>query len=285
LPLEQISASGTPLYYHQDQLGSTRAMTNGSGNVVATYLYDAYGNVISSTGTVSNPLQFAGAYSDAESGLLYLRARYYDPASGSFLTEDPLSALQPYAYAGDSPLNLVDPSGLAPNLVGWFEDTIQSAPQRVFGLANNIYFGPEQALNNGDCLGAGIALVGLFFGPVGPEFRGAEAAFVSEDGGFLRFMGREKPPLQGTSGSIYTQVNKEGRAVQNAIYDENGNVIGHVDFKNTGPGAASGHGHMFPPGQPGLGHGPGAPHIPYDELPPGWGDLPPGVSPHTPIGE
>lgn len=83
-----------------------------------------------------------------------------------------------------------------------------------------------------------------------------------------------------------THTGPDGKAVQNAIYDADGNVIGHVDFKNHGPGAPSGHGHQFPvPGDPSTGHGKGAPHIPPNQLPPGWGDLPPGVQPRTPIGQ
>jgi YD repeat-containing protein len=81
LPLEQITSSGQVYYYHPDQLGSTRALTNASGSVVPSYDYDAYGNQSSSTGNITNPFQYAGQYTDAESGLQYLRARYYDPSS------------------------------------------------------------------------------------------------------------------------------------------------------------------------------------------------------------
>ncbi|HVC96161.1 MAG TPA: RHS repeat-associated core domain-containing protein, partial [Pirellulales bacterium] len=102
-----------------------------------------------------------------------------------------------------------------------------------------------------------------------------------------QFTGTAKPWTNGaTPNSVYTQLNpKTGNAVQNAIYDANGAVIGHVDFKPHGVGAPSGHGHAFPPGQPGLGHGPGAPHIPNGQLPPGWAGLPPGVQPQVPIGK
>jgi RHS repeat-associated protein len=57
---------------------------------------------------------FAGEYTDAETGFQYLRARYYDPATGQFLTRDPITAItqEPYAYVGGSPLNFTDPSGL-----------------------------------------------------------------------------------------------------------------------------------------------------------------------------
>ena len=113
LPLEQISSNGAVLYYHQDQLGSTRAITNASGAVVATYTYDAFGNA-TTTGNISNPFQFAGQYIDSETSYYYMRARYYDPTSGQFISRDPLSAStwEPYVYTNDSPLNGVDPSGL-----------------------------------------------------------------------------------------------------------------------------------------------------------------------------
>ena len=113
LPLEQITASGTTSYYHQDRLGSTRAITNVSGSVVATDTYDAYGYVTASTGTLVNPFQYAGQYTDSESGLQYDRARYYDPTTGGFLTRDAFAnqTRQPYSYAGDSPVNALDPSG------------------------------------------------------------------------------------------------------------------------------------------------------------------------------
>jgi RHS repeat-associated protein len=112
-PLEQI-ASSTTSYLHHDQIGSTRLITNSSGSSVATYRYDSYGNLVASTGTITNPFRFAGQYQDSESGLYYLRARYYDPTTGQFVTCDPIVAKtrQPYAYAGGAPLNLSDPSGL-----------------------------------------------------------------------------------------------------------------------------------------------------------------------------
>src|SRR5206468_3352118 len=82
--------------------------------VVNTYDYDAYGIPTTTTGSTYNPFGFSGEYLDYESGLIYLRARYYDPATQQFLTRDPLEAQseQPYAYAGGSPLNATDRSGM-----------------------------------------------------------------------------------------------------------------------------------------------------------------------------
>lgn len=114
LPLEQITASGRVLYYHHDQLGSTRLLTTSKGTVAATYTYDAYGNPTVKTGGVTTPFGYAGQYTDAESGLQYLRARYYDPSTGQFLSRDPLVALtqSAYGYGGGDPLDTVDQSGL-----------------------------------------------------------------------------------------------------------------------------------------------------------------------------
>ena len=117
LALEQIDNSGTVTFLHHDQLGSTRVLTNATGAVVGTYSFDAYGATTSHTGTVSTPLEFAGAYVDAETALSYMRARYYDPATAQFLTRDPivLNAREPYAYVNDSPLNATDSLGLWPD--------------------------------------------------------------------------------------------------------------------------------------------------------------------------
>lgn len=118
LPIEQITSDGRGsqvLYYLRDQLGSTRALLDGSGNMQATYTYDPYGNVTAHTGNATTPFQFAGQYTDAETGLQYLRARSYDPATGQFLSVDPLvdETKQPYAYVGNDPLNALDLTGLA----------------------------------------------------------------------------------------------------------------------------------------------------------------------------
>lgn len=118
LPLEQVNSSGTVLFYLHDQLGSTRLLSSTAGAVKGSYTYDAYGNLLGKTGTVANPFAYAGQYSDAESGLICLRARYYDPATARFLSRDPLVYIYPlrfpYGYSQDNPLNESDPTGLHP---------------------------------------------------------------------------------------------------------------------------------------------------------------------------
>ena len=114
--------SGTPSYFLSDGLGSTLAVVDGTGTLQQTYSYDVYGKATAGVSNHSTEYTFAGQQTDP-SGLQYLRARYYDPSTGRFLSRDPLSAidpaaLNPYAYAGDDPASASDPSGLFfdPNL-------------------------------------------------------------------------------------------------------------------------------------------------------------------------
>ena len=114
LPVERIDPKGDVAYYHHDQLGSTRALTGSTGLVIVTYTYDPYGNGTPSNTTESNPFQFAGQYTDTSTGLIYMRARWYDPATGEFINADPLTAdtQELFTYAVDDPVNSVDPLGL-----------------------------------------------------------------------------------------------------------------------------------------------------------------------------
>lgn len=112
LPFEQITGT-TDSYLHHDQAGSTRAITNQAGAVTGTYNYDPYGEA-THAGTATTTLQWDGEYTDTASGLIYLRARYYDPTTGEFISKDPLAAETgaPYAYGRDDPLDTTDPLGL-----------------------------------------------------------------------------------------------------------------------------------------------------------------------------
>ncbi|WP_235908569.1 putative Ig domain-containing protein [Roseiconus nitratireducens] len=105
-------------FYHVDGLGSTRALTNGSGIVTDSYIYDAFGQTIGQVGSSGNVYLFAGEQRDLVLGLDYLRARYVSPSLGRFVSRDsfegvlndPLT-LHKFAYAHNSPTNLIDPSG------------------------------------------------------------------------------------------------------------------------------------------------------------------------------
>ena len=114
LPIEQIDNSATPSYFFHDNVGTTRALLTSTGTVGATLTYSTYGTTIAGTGTLKTALTYAQGYADTNTGLLYLVNRYYDPATGQFITLDPALSVtgQPYAYANGDPQDHVDPSGL-----------------------------------------------------------------------------------------------------------------------------------------------------------------------------
>ncbi len=119
--LARYDNAGTPTYYHADGLGSVRAMSNSAGQSIATYNYDAFGAVRNSSGAAST-FKFVGEQADDEAGLIYLRARYYDPATGRFLSPDKWrgaassdQSLNRYIYAQNSSTRLVDISGNKPS--------------------------------------------------------------------------------------------------------------------------------------------------------------------------
>lgn len=112
VPIEELG--GLPMFYHHDQLGSIRSVSAYNGYEVASFTYDAYGNLTHATGTYTTPFGYAGQYTDTETGLQYLRARYYDPTTGNFLTRDPIETItrEAYGYVYGNPLNAADPTGL-----------------------------------------------------------------------------------------------------------------------------------------------------------------------------
>jgi len=108
-------------YFLYDGLGSTTGLTNASGTVTDTYSYDVFGAMKTHTGASSNPYRFTGELNDSTVARspYYLRARYYDPVIGRFLSRDPWPAnpmnpqsLGRYAYVLNNPLRYVDPFGL-----------------------------------------------------------------------------------------------------------------------------------------------------------------------------
>ena len=108
--------------YHYDYRGSTVAITDESGNVVDTFTYDTYGQLIARTGTTDTPFMYNGrdgVMTDAN-GLLYMRARYYSPELKRFINADIIvgdlsnsQTLNRYAYANGNPISNIDPFGLS----------------------------------------------------------------------------------------------------------------------------------------------------------------------------
>jgi len=88
-------------------------LTNTSGTVTKTYVYDAFGNEKNPAATDKNPWRYCGEYLDLETNTYYLRARYYNPLTSRFTQEDPIRyGLNWYVYCDNNPITFVDPWGL-----------------------------------------------------------------------------------------------------------------------------------------------------------------------------
>ena len=113
------SSSGT-VWYLKDRLGSVSALMNNSGSLINENKYASYGVILNQTSpNDSDRYLFAGREYDAETGLYYYRARYYDPEIGRFISQDPMDFgagdYSLYRYVNNAPTNYTDPSGLAAN--------------------------------------------------------------------------------------------------------------------------------------------------------------------------
>jgi len=113
-------ATSSDMYcYHFDATGNTIALTDMAQTVVNSYVYEPFGQVLAQQETVAQPFKFVGRFGvmAEQNGLYYMRARYYDPNVGRFISEDPLGFgggdVNLLAYVRNNPVNAIDPLGLA----------------------------------------------------------------------------------------------------------------------------------------------------------------------------
>jgi len=174
--LAQQSTSGTG-YFLPDGLGSLRQLANASGMVGEPWAYDPFGNPLGSSGNNPSNYGYAGEWTDG-TGLQYLRARYYAPAQGRFITRDPFpgylnqpSTLHPYVYVTNDPVTLTDPSGENPFLIA----------AGVGGLLGGAIYGyGSQVVRN---LGQGMC----FWDALSYNISAGEVALYAGVGGILGF--------------------------------------------------------------------------------------------------
>ncbi len=105
---------GSNYFYLKDALGSVASLTDATEASVNNYEYDSFGKVVNRTENVTNPYGYTGKRLDRESGLMYYRARYYDPSIGRFASEDLIrfyDNVNYYNYANNNPMRYVDPDG------------------------------------------------------------------------------------------------------------------------------------------------------------------------------
>ncbi len=122
---QEAPAAGTLLYYGRDNIGSVRDILNAqTGSLVGSNDYDPYGNAIKATGSANTDFRFAQLFYDKQSALYRGNFRSYDTRLGRWQSRDPkfeTTGVNLYAYAGDNPMNGVDPYGLDTLLItsGW----------------------------------------------------------------------------------------------------------------------------------------------------------------------
>ncbi|MPM25461.1 hypothetical protein SDC9_71955 [bioreactor metagenome] len=138
------AAGGETLYYLYNGHGDVTALTDEDGDVVASYYYDVFGNMVEETGTADNSVRYAGYRYDKETGLYYLNARFYNPDTARFLSEDtyygyaadPLS-LNLYVYCANNPIIYIDPTGHA--LTQWDVEHLTSSQIATVVAATNAW--------------------------------------------------------------------------------------------------------------------------------------------------
>ncbi|MGA3134143.1 MAG: RHS repeat-associated core domain-containing protein [Terracidiphilus sp.] len=145
-----LNNAWTPSFYGYDGGGNVRNLTNAARTVTDSYEYDAYGNLSTVTGSTPNNMLYRGEEYDSDLGLYYLRARYYNPLTGRFMSRDPYEPkfrgpdgkpidpknLHKYLYAVGDPVNFRDPSGRAS--LTEVVLAISMAAGSIFGAPNEV---------------------------------------------------------------------------------------------------------------------------------------------------
>jgi len=160
-------------FYLTDGGGSVRMLADEHETITDTYTYDAFGVLISSTGTTANEFRYRGEQCDTSTGNYYLRARYMDPSTGTFISSDSYSgstgnpiSLHKYLYANANPVSYSDPSGYISLMEGMLAVGMMSVMYNSISSMLNVYQAggsDEQAWTAYlDTLINGVAILGVY---------------------------------------------------------------------------------------------------------------------------
>ncbi len=244
------NAATTITYYHNDLLGSPVAATDASGHVIWRESYRPYGERLTNDpASTGNDVWYTSRRQDADTGLVYMGARYYDPVEGRFVSRDPvgfdeknIQSFNRYAYANNNPYRFTDPTGAEGVATLWMDDTapLVVTAQSFGALAayvqgsltgnDNLTNVASQALDENRQQNTNMALMLLSLGRAG-----VNAAGVSETATVFRSApdfvvspnGTVFPVPKGASGPVPV-VNEAGAQTGTAFVDGSGGANGQV---------------------------------------------------------
>lgn len=225
-------------YYLSDALGSARQITNAAGALTFAQSFDPYGNLLEENGSTLSTFGYTGDQTDS-SGLVFLRARYYSPAQGRFITQDPFggstampATLNAYSYGVNNPILHTDPSGqiapiIAAMLIG---GVVTGGIEMISELAQNSW--------NFNCLNWARIGVAAGAGAIGALFGFAGAAFGISIGGSGLFGAILAGGFSGLFGGIgmrtaQTAISGDWSNWQSRIFDP-GQMVADVAFGAAG---------------------------------------------------
>ena len=184
-----MNYNGTTYYYITNIQGDVLKIVNSSGTAMATYTYNAWGELLSSSGSLAavNPIRYRSYYYDAETGFYYLQSRYYDPVICRFINADDVtmlgvngdfSSVNLFAYCGNNPIKNRDDAGT------FFFTALGAVSGFIGGAVSALVMGEDFAtameMGCAGAVGGAIAGVGVDFGLLVISSGGAAAVL----GGF-----------------------------------------------------------------------------------------------------
>ena len=230
--------NGVRTTYNNYSNGGTAQLVKPDGTFTE-YTYTAYGEIKYNSTDNTNPFTYCGEYTDVETGLVYLRNRYYDPELGRFLTQDPIKdGLNWYAYCNGDPVNRIDMLGL------YYLETDENG---------NVY----AVIEEGDTL-AGIAKA-----EVNDESAWTKMGYEGDPGNLqigervnitgiynenypISLAQSQSLPKTGEPNSTGTLYNPDGSIKQKRVYGPDGNPMYDDDYNHAGDGHGIGYPHRHP---------------------------------------
>jgi RHS repeat-associated protein len=154
--LAMVTSAGQVYCYHYNAVGSTVAMTDQTQAMVNKYTYDAFGNIGNQVEAVPQPFKYVGQYGvmAEPNGFFYMKARYYDPKVGRFVSEDPTGFgggdVNLMAYVQNNPISGIDPSGQITWYAGGGITLYWGGKGNVTASAGAIIYSDKTGLLNGN---------------------------------------------------------------------------------------------------------------------------------------